>query len=409
MQIKPVFESEKTLPIVFAFNNDYSKYFSVALQSIIDNSCTNKKYDIIALVTDVNERNKNLISTMLPEHFSIRFFDISECIPIEFKKIHFKILEYYSSDIYSRLFIPFLFQNYEKVLYLDSDIVVEDDISTINYNMQDKTLAAALDTIVPFLGEQKDRTFHMQEVLKLENIEKYFNSGVLLFNLKNMNLQEYKQKLMEAFKVSELLFPDQDILNKIFQNKVDFLPRKWNFNSSPYVNENFYNHITGKYKEDFISARKRPNIIHFTSKYKPWNSNTNDNYERFWLYARKTPFYEEILYARTQMQIINSAKFTDLYLKIKNGKNIILWGASLFLEEFIQAYKIETTNILGIIDSDSSKAGKQIGKYKIYSPEQINCFNVQEVIITIINADYSNDIRTFLEKKHIKAKLTTVL
>ena len=47
MQIKPVFESEKTLPIVFAFNNDYSKYFSVALQSIIDNSCTNKKYDIM--------------------------------------------------------------------------------------------------------------------------------------------------------------------------------------------------------------------------------------------------------------------------------------------------------------------------------------------------------------------------
>ena len=98
----------------------------------------------------------------------------------------------------------------------------------------------------------------------------------------------------------------------------------------------------------------------------------------------------------------------NLYLSIKNGSEILLWGASKFLEEFIKSYKINTPSIIGIVDSDISKSGQNIGTYPIYSPEYIKNLNFKEVIITIINADYSNEIKSFLDANKINAKLTNI-
>lgn len=409
MNIQSVFKKENTIPIVFSFNDEYSKYFAVALQSIIENSNPIDKYDIVALVSDVIKDNQQILLNMIPKNFSLRFFEMNSYISKEFANIKLKTLQYYSADIYFRLFIPFLFKDYKKVLYLDSDIVIETDIKNFDFNIGNYQISAALDTIIPFLNTQSERLEHMKNVLHLENENLYFNSGVLLFNLEKINIEEYKDKLLQAFQVEELLFPDQDILNKIFQNNVKFLSRKWNFNSSPYVNDNFYEHIKGAYKEDFLYAKKQPSLIHFTSKYKPWNHNKNPNYESFWKYARKTPFYEEILYARNLATIVKSAKFMDLYLKIRKNDKIVLWGASLFLEEFLTNYKIETSNIVGIIDANSEKWGKQLGNYTIYAPDNIQTLNPNVVIITIINADYKTDIQQFLDNKCVKTKLVSIL
>ena len=61
MQIKPVFENKKALPIVFSFNNEYSKYFAVALKSLIDNTNNQLFYDIVVFSSDISERNIKLL------------------------------------------------------------------------------------------------------------------------------------------------------------------------------------------------------------------------------------------------------------------------------------------------------------------------------------------------------------
>ena len=408
MEIKPIFKGKNVLPIVFAFNDEYSKYFSVALQSLIENSSKNYNYDIVALISNVQEDNKKTLLKMIPNNFSLRFFNMKEYLPVKFKDIELKTLKYYSEDIYYRLFIPFLFKNYEKVIYLDSDIVVEEDIANLYMDLENYKIAAALDTIVPFLELRTDRLEHMKNILNLRNENLYFNSGVLLFNLKNISLSEYVSNLLKALQIDDLLFPDQDILNTIFQDKVKFLPRKWNFNSSPYVNDDFYEQIKGEYKDDFLSARKKPSLIHYTSHYKPWNNNKNPNYEIFWKYARKTPFYEEILYARNQAMIVKSTRFIDLYFKIKNSSNIVFWGASLFLKEFLQMYNIDSTDILGIIDTNPKLWQEKMSNYTIYSPKDLKKLNPDVVIITIINADYRADIQEFIQNEQITTELLTV-
>ena len=87
MEIKPIFKGKNVLPIVFAFNDEYSKYFSVALQSLIENSSKNYNYDIVALISNVQEDNKKTLLKMIPNNFSLRFFNMKEYLPVKFKDI----------------------------------------------------------------------------------------------------------------------------------------------------------------------------------------------------------------------------------------------------------------------------------------------------------------------------------
>lgn len=67
----------------------------------------------------------------------------------------------------------------------------------------------------------------------------------------------------------------------------------------------------------------------------------------------------------------------------------VFWGASLFLEEFLNKYKIKNKNIVGIIDRDSQKWGKKICGYEVFSPDQLNKLGVQSIIFTIKNNAYN--------------------
>lgn len=399
----------KNIPIVFSFNMEYAKFFGVALQSIIDNSSSDYQYDIYALSSDIREDDKELLSDMLPDNFKLTFWNMDEHLPDEFKDTKLLETKYYTKDIYYRLFIPYLFKGYEKVLYLDSDIVVEEDIKNLNYDLSNAQIMAALDTIIPYLDDRPARFEHMTNILGLENPYNYCNSGVILFNLKNIDLDEYTKKLKKAFQIEELLFPDQDILNQIFQGNIKFLPRKWNFNSSPYVGKGFYEKITGDFQKDFIEAKKKPSLIHFTSQWKPWNHTKCRNYEKFWKYARKTVFYEEILSHKQMLGDIDLLKLTNLYLKIRNGERILLWGASIFLTNFFKLTRLKSDNILGIIDINEEKIGTELNGYTIYPPTKIKDLNPEEIIITIISNNCKDSIKEMLIEQKINVKLSSLI
>lgn len=74
-----------------------------------------------------------------------------------------------------------------------------------------------------------------------------------------------------------------------------------------------------------------------------------------------------------------------LYFLIHTNKNVVLWGASLFLEYFLKKYHIRTKNIIGIVDKNSKRWGENIRKYKIYSPDFLEKVEKGKVIMTIAN------------------------
>ena len=407
MQIKPAFENKNILPIVYAFNNEYSKYFSVALKSMIDDSNNDFNYDVIVFSSDISERNKKILLEMLPKNFSLRFFDISKFIFELFGNSKITEYKYWSVEMYYRIVIPIIMREYDKVLYLDSDTLCKADISKLfEIDFENKELVAIYDAfdLVSDLECSKATCEYLSDILKVEKFEKYFNSGVLLFNVSKINSKEYIELLKEGLKNELTNCPDQDLLNVVFKNKVKLIDESWNLQYHMPILYDRYLHLLDqekyqKYKDRF----ENPNIIHYTSPVKPWLDPRVDLAVDFWRCARKTDFYEEILYAMYQNEYVNSRFAINLYLKLQENKKILLWGASIFLENFIKKYGITTNNILGVIDKDQTKHSKTIGGYKIYSPEILKDIEAQEVYLTIVNGQEIryNEILSYLEENNL--------
>lgn len=297
-QIEPAFKDEHARTIVFAPDNNYCKYFGVALLSLIDHSRKEDNYDLIVFESDITERNKKLLQSLLPPNFSLRFFDINDFISEQIGAISFETREYWSISMYYRIFIPILMQKYKKVLYCDADICFNQPLDELfNIDFEGKELLAVWDSITPIMNLDKGRARHILEELALPNPQEYFNSGVLMFNIPAIKLDNYLESFKTALTTKELRFPDQDILNIMFNGKLKTLPMKYNYQYHlPIFRKNYLNEIWGDFIKDFLAARENPVIIHYTSSRKPWHAPQEEWANVFWNYARKSPFYEEIMY-----------------------------------------------------------------------------------------------------------------
>ena len=201
--IKPI--DKNAITIVFAPDNNYCKYFSVALKSLIDNAAPDRLYDIIIFATDITERNKRLLLGMLPENFSLRFFDISDLA----KNYPIIVKNHWSSNAYYRLFIPMLMPDYEKVLYLDSDICIRDSLTGLfDMNFNGCELIAVKDADAPLFYKDTRRINQIRDTLKMKHPENYFNSGMTFLNLKNLDTKKYSERLNQACREKNLFFPD---------------------------------------------------------------------------------------------------------------------------------------------------------------------------------------------------------
>lgn len=306
--------------IVFSCDNDYCKYFAVALQSLIENSSTEKFYDIVLLIDNITARNERLLTRNLPENISLRFISIEQLIEGNHNTKDLYVGKYWNINTFYRLFIPLIFSDYKRAIYLDSDIVIEKNIDELfDITFENNELIGAKDDVAPVIyinPKCKHRLHQMKDILKLDNPENYINAGICIFNLSKIDIISYVNKCMAALNITALLFNDQDILNTVFQNKIKFMHLKYNFEwHIPNLCEKDIQFFTGSYKTQYFEALNSPAVIHFTSGYKPWNTPNMDFADYFWKYARLTPYYEEIIHSNTHK--INENTIKNLYLSKK--------------------------------------------------------------------------------------------
>lgn len=162
-----------------------------------------------------------------------------------------------------RLLIPQIF-DYDKVLYLDCDIIVNDDIQHIfDIDITNYACAMVIDQ------NCDDITLH-------NRIEKYdtdyFNAGVLLMNLDYWRKENITDKLMNFMhnNPARCLYPDQDAINVLLGNKIFQLPCKYNVQELWYRPQDKWIVHHDKWQE-ITEALAHPTIIHFTGKNKPWS------------------------------------------------------------------------------------------------------------------------------------------
>ena len=263
------------IPVFFTIDNAFAPYLSVALASAIENSDPSRRYRAIILHEDLTEETMDKLSSLAKEHFEITFERIEGRLDmIENKVGHMLNCSHFTLTIYYRLLIPNMFPEYDKGIYIDSDVVVPGDLAELfDQDIEDNLIGACADTSVLEIPEF---TTYMEEAVGVSRFE-YVNSGVLLMNLKALRECGFEQhffRLLTTYSF-DLVAPDQDYLNAICNGRIYYLSPVWD--AMP--NENH-------------SALDEPKLVHYNLFYKPWRYDGIQYGDLFWKYAEQTPYYE---------------------------------------------------------------------------------------------------------------------
>ena len=265
------------IPIFFSTDDNYIPCLSVAIHSLEANSSSENNYRIIILHTGMSLKGKAEVKRLEDDNVKISFQNISHITTKLSKDLALRLRDYYSETIYYRLFIPSMFPEYEKAIYLDADIVLQDDVAKLyNLDLGDNLLAGVTDMVI---NTNPDFKVYSKVGLGIEP-EKYFNSGVLVMNLREMRKSKIEEKFLYRLLNYNLdtAAPDQDYLNTLCKDRVLYLPETWNKMPD----------FGTKYDANEI------HLIHYNMYRKPWHYADVPYSEVFWNYAKETKYYDEL-------------------------------------------------------------------------------------------------------------------
>ena len=267
------------VPIFFSVNDAYSPFLATAIHSIRENASPDFRYHIHILTDDISEENRRKLSALGTDSFCIEFHPLSRLLrslPAVEKLSQHCFGAFSSLTIYFRLFIPELFPQYDKGIYLDADLVVPGDISWLYREPLGRRLVGAvadysIQKIAPFMQ-------YIDEYVGVDH-KNYVNSGVLLLNMRRLREVDLSGRFLswvEKYGL-ETVAPDQDYLNALCWDGIQYLDPDWNAMPS-----------------ECLSVMDNPQIIHFNLASKPWLNEQVPYDQVFWKYAAGTGYEAEI-------------------------------------------------------------------------------------------------------------------
>ena len=293
---------EPYVAVTFATDENFIPYASVLLESLLENSSKERSYDIILMHPDF--RDESYILTKLQNqterypNVSLRFLNITPF----FKGTSLKGHSHISSATYYRLKIASLFENYQKILYLDVDMLIRQDIGDLyEKDLKNCLLGATRDLGQLIWIKKKKQLFYpffkgnaqdyLGKYLGLSHPELYLQAGCLLLNLKKMREDEVEKQFFQLlWSKKPFHWMDQDILNIVFNSQeIAWIGQRWNFIEIQGVESNLPD-----FREEYEKSKLEPAVIHYASAHKPWQSKEGKFNLFWWEVAQKTPFRETI-------------------------------------------------------------------------------------------------------------------
>ena len=240
---------------------------------------TNKNVNINIYVLSefLSDNSKNSLNTIVSgSNITLSFIkiDLSTLPPLPLEgKSHISTATYY------RILLPFILpQNIEKILYLDCDMLVLDDLEPL-YDSDISSLNAA--TTLDMFNDDK----RINERLMYSLDAGYFNAGMILMNLKNWRKNKISERAIEFIGnyPEKCWAHDQDALNHALNGSYLPLSARYNMQLDFFCDHKFLI-VDESHFKDIDQSRKNPCIIHFTGPTKPWLKNCNHPYIKLWDY-----------------------------------------------------------------------------------------------------------------------------
>ena len=262
------------IPVFFATDNNYAPFVAVTLESILENCSKDYFYHFHVLTTDLDKKYEEVIAKYESEDVKIEFISLKTILTKI--KVKFHLRDYYSIETYYRFFIANMYPQYDKVLYMDCDIVCLGDIAELyNTDITNLFLAASPEEV---MAEVKVFGDYVEKALDVP-VNEYFNAGIMVMNLaefRKENIEEKFFKMINRFRFR--VTQDEDYLNVLCKGKTKILDLGWN--KTAFKNDKF---------DD-----KNLKLVHYKINWKPWKHKNILYEDLFWKYAAKTEFYDMI-------------------------------------------------------------------------------------------------------------------
>lgn len=300
-----MFDKEPVIHLGIAFDQNYLQHFYALFASII---ATNKgnTIHVHSIITGVCAQEQQTIEQYARANGHwISFYKI-DAAQVE----QFVLANAWSSAVYYRIFFPLLVpKEVERLLYLDTDIIVLKDLTPLyKTDFDGYPLAAVYDNWVktaPLIG--------------IEEEGHYFNSGMMLINMPEWRRQKISEQAFAylAEHPEKIIFVDQCGLNAVLINNWKKLD--WCFNV---MRSRVPDEMSKREKQEFLKDKV---LIHYTLD-RPWEMLCRNPYRYLYhAYLKGSPFKREskyVDYSIRKLPRLIKIKLVDFYYDLPFLKNI---------------------------------------------------------------------------------------
>lgn len=271
-------------------DNGYIVPTTVAITSLLESKDKASIYRIFVLTKNLTDENKKILSVFNAENVTV------EVVEAEAEKQYEGITSgnvHVSATALYKFSLADIFSQYDRILYMDGDVLVRQDLSAFfAMDLQDNYAAVVKDFRAVVSKPNP------MEFLPVKHTA-YFNSGVMLLNLKQMREHGMKEKLIDYRLHGVNHFMDQDTLNVVFDEKVVYLPIYYNGMYSTLT------HFSAKdickyYEMEPVASIKEicENclILHLCSPTKPWKYRDSWYADEWYRCYKKSPLKNRTIY-----------------------------------------------------------------------------------------------------------------
>ncbi|MCM1323522.1 MAG: glycosyltransferase family 8 protein [Acetobacter sp.] len=259
--------------LTFITDSRYVPPTITAISSAIKNKCDTSIYNFYIITENITPADANALyrlKELAPETVNIILIPQKEPdLPYENMQ---RFLQYKVGM--HKIYLSEILKNLDKVIYMDGDVLVLKDLRAL-YDIDVDGVYAAVAKDGIFYRFPKE----MAEI-GLDKRGFYFNSGVMLQNLKQQREDNIVSKLVDYVKTHEDFFGDQDVLNIVWGNKLKLMSYRYNCISTFFEADdlNFLSEYFGeKLPEKTFNIYENATVLHYAGD-KPWQENYQPEY-----------------------------------------------------------------------------------------------------------------------------------
>ncbi len=266
--------NKQIIPVFYACDDAFVKYTIVSLYSMIQNASRDFHYIIYILHTEISDEMKQKVYKLANDCFEIQFVDVTNYLKSISDKLPLR--DYYSKTTYYRLFIAEMFTEYSKAIYIDSDTIVQGDISKLYLiDIKDAYVGACHEQAMIQVDEFGT---YVEKVVGVSRYN-FFNAGLIVINCEQFRLHFVLDKFIDYLHYyTFVVTQDEDYLNLICKDHVYWIDQRWN--TEVYC--------------DISYPIEQANMLHYIMTSKPWHYEDCPHGDIFWRYAKDTEVYDEL-------------------------------------------------------------------------------------------------------------------